>query len=346
MNATIKPTSTLTALCMLGLSLMLSAQDPPPASAPPAVEEPPELVQYRAKFEQELAERLEPARTAYAKALKDLETQRAAAEDYEGAARAQRKRSTVEGIVSADSAGISSEISGAIEVELARGRRSGSSISYDSKRGALTGFERAGQHITWETMKVTPGLYSVLVTYGCAAEATGRERDDKGKWKDTKVATGGSFTFEEATNLTTGEDRVLRHTVYPTDGWDKLVTRNIGRLNLTGTTSTLKLTALEPAPGGIMHLRRLRLLPVSATAADNPENPLVKLRTQYQTKANELAADTISAQIARLKAMEESFATQERLRDALTVKGKRVELEKQASEPASVLRNLILQSGQ
>ncbi len=317
----------------------------PPPDAPPAtttVREPPELARFRDKFEAELEQRLEPAKESYITSLKNLERKRALGENYDGALRAKRQRLAISG---GDPAGLGADTPpGEIVLPLNRGRRSGSSLRYDKTRGAMTGFETSGHYITWDVMKVTPGLYRVLMSYGCADGGKVKARDKEGKMRERSVDTGGSFTFEEATNLGTGEDRILRHTVYPTGGWDKVVTRNIGRLRLTGTTSTLKLTVLEPEAGGLMALRRIRLVPYTAgesLAGDGAGTPLAKLRAQYAEKVTELVGEEFERYVSDLKALEERLAAEDRVRDALSVKAARTEFERQATNPSAAATSII-----
>jgi hypothetical protein len=337
-------------ICAAFCSLPISAyaQDPPAQPvAPTTVREPLELVQYRQKFESELAQRLIPAKEIYVAKLKELELKRSLGEDYDGALRAKLKRLAVMGGGDAASAGRSVE--GEISLPLSRGRRSGYSINYDIKRGALTGFTSPGQHITWDVMKVTPGLYRVLFSYGCGDSGASDDSKEKDEKKDEKKGkekggkTGGSFTFEEDTNLGTGEDRLLRHTVYPTGGWDKMVTRNIGRLRLTGTTSTLKLTALKPGSLGLMALRRIRLIPYTEedSLVDGGSNALDTLRAKYGQKVEELVAEEFDNYVADLKALEEKLAEADRIREALAVKATRNEFELKMKNPGRAIKEIV-----
>ena len=328
-------------LIISGLALVATGQEIPVEPAPDRVEEPPDLIQLRKTFEAELEARITPAKEAYLKELTKLEGKRALLEDYQGAIRVKRTRLAIEGTLGRNAAG--EIVPGEIDLPVSRGRRSGSSLNYDTKRGALTGFEKAGHQITWDVMKVQPGPYRVLVTYGCAVETVIQERDDiKGKLRETILKTGGSFTFEEETNLSTGDDRVLRHTVFSTGSWDKIVTRNIGRINITGTRATLKLTAHEPNPGGLMALRNLRLVPYQVTAEAMSTDPLGELQAKYRAKVDELTAADFQDYIASLKALEDLLANSDRLRDALAVKAERAEVERLAARGTSAAARTIV----
>ena len=338
---------TVHAMLMLPFFVSAAAGQIPEAGGQPetpiAVEDPPELINLRETFEQQLQTRIEPGKQRYILKLKALEDERAKNSDYDGALRVQRKRVAVAGTTT--TAGGETKVIGEINLDIARGRRSGSTLHYDSTREAMMGFERSGHSLTWDVMKVKPGLYRVLVTYGCAdsSPVTVRNPTGRGAGRISKVPTGGSFTFEEATSLNTGEDRVLRHTVFPTGGWDKVVTRNIGRLRLTGTTSTLKFVALNPHRGGLMALRRIRLVPYDAdTSAGGGGigNPLEKLRSQYQEKVAELTGGEFEKYIADLKNLEERLAAADRIRDALAVKATRSEIERQATNGAAAVKAL------
>ena len=341
--------SLCTVYAMLALPLFVpsaAAQIPEVGGQPEtpiAVEDPPELIRLRETFEQQLQTRIEPGKQSYLLKLKALEDERAKNGDYEGALLVQRKRVAIAGTTT--TAGGERKVIGEINLDIARGRRSGSTLHYDSTRKAMMGFKHSGHSLTWDVMKVKPGLYRVLVTYGCAdsCSVTVRNPTGRGANRTSDVSTGGTFTFEEATSLNTGEDRVLRHTVFPTGGWDKVVTRNIGRLRLTGTTSTIKLVALNPHPGGLLALRRIRLIPYDAdgmAGGGGIGNPLEKLRSQYQEKVAELTGGEFEKYIADLKNLEERLAAADRIRDALAVKATRSEIERQAANGAAAVKAL------
>ncbi len=331
----LRPQAIAAAIALAACAQVSLAQTPAAPTKKPSVRMSPELLRYREKFEAALTQRLEPAKDAYTGGLRELELQRALSEDYEGALRAKSKRLAV---AEATRDAGERDAPDNITLPLSQGRRHGSSIHYDSKRSALTGFSSPGQFITWDVMMVKPGIYRVLFTYGCGKTKIGAP-DSKDKDNDNDgPTTGGSFTFEEDTNLNTGEDRLLRHTVYPTGGWDKLVTRNIGRLRITGTTSTLKLTTLEPLADGLMALRSIRLMPY--VEQGSPGNPLTKVRRQYNEKITELVADEFERYIADLKDLEEQLAIADRIRETLAVKAERTKFERQTKDPAKATRKI------
>ncbi len=342
------PRQNIVAQCLAAVcgASMAAAQIPAAPGADAAiatVAEPEELVELRTAFESQLESRSAPARKRLVDALRQLERSRADRGDYEGARRAQRRRQSIERAArAAPSSPAEPQAPGQVEIALRSGRRTGSSLHYDAARDALVGFGKSGHSVTWDINSVQPGDYRVLVTYGCADFTLQSDRVSGGATRTVELTTGGSFTVEEATSLATGEDRVLRHTVYPTGGWDKTVTRNIGRLRLTGTTSTVKLSALAPEPGGLMALRRLRLVPVDARGQAGGSHPLDELKSRYGAKVAEITGDDFRDHIEALRRLETSLAGSDRLRDALAVKAERERIERAFSaDPAAAAHQII-----
>ena len=312
------------------------------------VEEPPQLAEYREAFEAQLAERTKPLTAAYVRSLENLENVRAIREDYEGALRAKRRRMQLQGEIEVAAPVETSDVEGTIILPLAKARLSGNTVTYDDKRGALVGFKRPRHSATWEIIKVTPGWYKVLTTYGCAdsyqEKTPKRDRSDSSKPSSVEMKAGGVFAFYEDTNLIKDTSPPIRKTVVSTGGWDKLVTRNIGKLKLTGTTSTLKLEALEAENLGIMYLRQLKLVPdvapgttVSLSADDVLPAELRDLREQYRKQVELEIKDSIEAYLVELKEIEERYQQASKLEEAVATRAERERVEMLLFDPALVI---------
>ncbi|MCP5114623.1 MAG: hypothetical protein GY953_27660, partial [bacterium] len=227
------------------------------ASGESAVEPPTKLAEFRDAFEKASTTRSAPAKAAFATALEQLARTRAQSGDYLGAIRARDRRLE---LLASDVLEPITPIKpeGEIVVDLARGSRTGSGLKYDSKGTKVVGFDKTSQAITWDLSNTKPGEYSAHVTYSC-----GESYEDK---NENIIRTGGIFTLSEATGLsTTTSSQPLRRTVLSTGGWNKSVTRNIGKITVTGSLLTLELKVAKAAQGGLMHLYGIRLVPVAPT---------------------------------------------------------------------------------
>ncbi len=328
-----------TALLVLGLGVCEAG----------AVGEPEALTELRSAFESQLELSVAPLRDAYVRELANLESVRAIREDYEGAIRARDVRERVEGRSSSEKkteAAGDDEVSGTISLPMDGGLISGNTISYDAIRHALVGFRKARHAVTWNVLKVTPGWFEVIATYGCAEsgieKTERRPRPDVAEPATTK--TGGVFAFYEDTNLLKDTSPPLRRTVVPTGSWDKLVTRNIGKLKLTGTTATLKLEAVEPGEDGLMALRSLKLVPsdepgagkVEGAVSSEPEG-LRELREQYREQVDAELKNRIALYVRELKALEESYTSESKLEAALEARSERMRAQSLLEDPAAVL---------
>jgi hypothetical protein len=314
-----------------------------------AVGEPEALTDLRSAFETQLESAVSPFRDAYVRELANLESVRAIREDYEGAVRARDVRLRMEGVESGTTAdgtpknGISGDV---IELKMASALISGNTISYDSTRGALIGFKKPRHSATWNLIKVVPGWFDVIATYGCADSRTvrieRRTRDEAPASEELK--TGGTFAFYEDTNLLKDTSPPIRRTVVSTGSWDKLVTRNIGKIKLTGTTATLKLEAVDPGNDGIMYLRSLKLVPAAepgaggglVSDADTPES-LNELRNQYRLQVESELKDQITAYVRELKELEDRYTAETQLEEALEARSERMRAQALLDDPAAVI---------
>jgi len=304
--------------------------------------EPKALTDLRTTFERQLDSAVAPFLDTYVGELAKLENVRAIREDYEGAIRARDVRRRLEGETSSpDKKATDRTVPGVIELPMAAALLNGNTISYDPVRKALTGFRKARHAATWDVLKVTPGWFDVIVTYGCAESRTVRP-ERRGRDEDAKpveMKTGGTFAFYENTNLSKDTSPPIRRTVVSTGGWDKLVTRNIGKLKLTGASATLKLEAVEPGNDGIMYLRSLKLVPSSPSGegASGEANALRGLRTQYRQQVEAEIKDKLTAYVRELKELEERHTTESRLEDALETRTERMRVQSLLDNPTAVL---------
>ena len=302
------------------------------------VEPPAKLAEFREAFEKTVESRSLPARETFATGLSKLATERADAGDYLGAIRARDRRMELLGIAAGPGVD-ESESAGEIEVDLASGTRSGGGLRFDAKGNKLVGFTKDNQSIHWELSKTSPGVYSVIVTYSCADS-----RQAEGEF-GKEYATGGTFTLEEATNLTTDRSAPLRRTVLSTGGWNKTITRNIGKITITGSRMTLLLSVKNAKPDGMMHLYGIRLVPTAPAGGggeggrplENAPAELATLRAQFRSAISPKTSPIISSYGTRLRTLLESLSAANDLEGAFEVQKEFISAEKLSKDPTLIL---------
>ncbi len=299
------------------------------------------LTEYRKTFESELEKRLEPLKNDAVRRLEILEKQRAVGEDYEGAMRARDRRIGITGGGPSPLAAVEKEEEGVITLKMTSARTAGNTVMLDRRRNAIVGFKKKGHSASWDVMNVKPGWYKVLATYGCAESFEERvlRKNDDDPSQVTRRA-GGTFRFYEDTSLITQGSEPIVKTVVPTGGWDRLVTRNIGKLKITGTRTTLTLEVMQAEDQGIMFLRGIRLVPTVApgeesvalaSGADAPAK-LQSLREQYEKKIAAVTRGTVDTYVSNLKQIEEKFIADENLDGALAARKERERMETRMKE--------------
>ncbi|MEM9478270.1 MAG: hypothetical protein AAGA58_01270 [Verrucomicrobiota bacterium] len=297
------------------------------------------LTSLRLTFESELEKRLLPLKDEAVQKLIVLEHQRAIREDYEGAIRARDRRYVITGDRAADEEEKSSE-EGAVDLIMEEAQTSGNTVGYDRRRDALVGFQKPGQSVTWDISSIEPGWYKVMVTYGSAEPFRARKVKDDAAAGDEERRAGGTFRLYEDTALLSGGSEPLIKTVTPTGGWDRLVTRNIGRLKITSNRATIKLEVVEAENEGIMFLRKISLVPTAAPddmaafqpGGDDAPTQLRTLREQYAEQVDTATASAIENYIETLKEKETELTAAEKLDEALAARSERERAESMLSQ--------------
>lgn len=324
---------TLTSLAFLGLTGTAALAQTATTGTTGTVQAPPKLAEFREAFEKAVAERSAPAKADFAAALELLARTRAQAGDYEGAIRARdRRRELIDGSAAAGTAD-SDPREGELVVDLARGSRTGSGLKFDARGNKVTGFDKTSQTITWDLSNTSPGMYSAFVTYSCGVGGTSASTGNT-------IATGGIFTLSEATGLsTTTSSPPLRRTVLPTGGWNKTVTRNIGKISVTGSLLRLQLKVLKAEPGGLMHLYGIRLVPASSDGDAGSGEPaeLSELREKFRTAIANQSAPLIMAYGAALSSLLEQLTDSNQLEAAFDVQKEYLRAQKLAKDPSLIL---------
>lgn len=298
---------------------------------------PPKLADFREAFESAVETRSSPARESFAAALAELMRSRADHGDYEGAIRARDRR--LELLASKPEAtGDPASREGEIAIDLPSASRSGSGLKYDVRESKFVGLTKDNQSLLWEISKTVPGVYSAIVTYSCGEPEIDPDTE-------APIKTGGSFTLAETTNLTTSGSEPLVRVVVPTGGWDESITRNIGKITVTGTRLNLQLSVDQANPGGLMHLYGIRLVPFDdglgtggSAGAETPEE-LAVLRERFRLAITPKTSPIIMSYGTALREILDNASVATQLEEALEAQAAFTTAEKLSKDPTLIYRD-------
>lgn len=313
--------------------LSVEAQEPVAARVP--VEPPAELAELRDGFERAVMARSAPAREKFASALQELAQARGEGGDYEGAIRARDRRLEILNL--SDPVATAPAARGEIVVDLPSGKRAGSGLKYDAEGKKIVGFSKSNQSILWDISETVSGVYSIMVTYSCGEP----EKIDG----EQPLPTGGTFTLEEDTSLAAVDSPPLQHTVSPSGGWNKLVTRNIGKLTLAGGRLPLKLLVSSSGEGGLMHLYGISLVPIASNSAEDAATPddfpaeLASLRAMFRSAILPKTTPLVAAYGMRLRAMLQAFTDANDLEGAYEVQKEFTAAESLSKDPTRIFES-------
>lgn len=184
-------------------------------------------------------------RDQYASSLLTLEKELASKGDYAGAARAKRERLSVqppppEPEITAPTRPGAVEPDQPVTLEPGAATVTGG-VKWDKENGILTNWANTEASARWLLPPgLLPGGYEVELTWSCAPDA------------------GGEWVIQE--------DRYfLRRKVKPSSSWDVYQTEIAGTLRLIANSRLLELSAAAVKGSGLLQLKSIRLLPVSAS---------------------------------------------------------------------------------
>ncbi len=288
--------------------------------------EPVELKQLRQQFTLRALTSTRTLADQYAKALVALEDQAGAAGDYETALNAQQRRqklATLYSIASVDNFD-------AIILRPGDAKITGP-VAFNRMEGVLDSWRTTTCAANWDIFKVSPGTYSVTMTYGAANTGDGEFRPFGFGLPEGGQAPVGELELTEVTNLGGADVEKLTVQVRPTEGWTTYETVTLGDIKLSRTSARLmlKVTRLR-GNGGLMHLREIRLTPAKPNAVkvdDTAAKEYVAEHQAHLARLTELGQPLVKSYVARLQSMGNEMAEKKDHEGAqfLLNEGKRVQ---------------------
>ena len=216
----------------------LCAQQPVPAAD--------ELTKLKARWQQMIAEKIQPLTASYDRALVAEQQKLQAAGNYEAAdtiheervrlGTARREASDRKPAVA--EADVLVSPSAPVELNLQKATLS-EGLEWDENTLTITGW-KAQSTARWALPASLPhGGYEVEILCACPADG------------------GGRITLRESFYS-------MERDVVPSAGWEDYTLRKLGTLRISGRTSFLEIAALAVKDSGLMRLRSIRLIPVSS----------------------------------------------------------------------------------
>jgi len=270
----------------------------------------------------------------YERALAKLETELAAAADYEQALLVKQRREELRAVY----AGSSPSAAASVPLTLERTRLAG---TVEVRADALTNWRSAGAQVEWAGIRVTPGT-----DYHLELEATMTALPPAGRMQPPEKA---SFVFYEV-SLLPGAQENRRSFDILTGKDETFAPLRIGPLSFSRDTVTLRLAPAMGYPANAISLRKLRLTPtapeaVVTTAAPLPEgDALAAAREALQRELSKTQKPVITAYQQALKAL--PTASPE-MKEAVEAETKRLAQLEQSSNsaPGSILERMARQLG-
>lgn len=324
-----------------GLSLSTLAQipEPAPAAAPVTAPstDPAGLTALRQRYQNLLAAAAKPSLARWLSALENLEKQRIAAGDFDGASRVREKILSLRGSQAAGSASTPTGASrGSIVLRPAQARLSPGVEFMDASRETLR-FKKTGGNLEWELTNAPAGNYEVRLTFGVAGPSDENDQPDpllnppaapapgppdavppSPPLVPRTDAGGGVVEFRRLTNLAAGPT-LLRRSLRSTGGWATFRTLSLGTIELDSRLARLSLRAGDCQALGLMDFRSVELAPVTrATTPGSSAYPkeLARLKEVYQKQFTDL---TKPVNAKYLKALADFEAQIARTRDTDTL---------------------------
>ena len=269
--------------------------------------EPSELTQLRRQFTLRALASSRTLADQYTKALAALEDQAGVSGDYETALAAQQRRQHLaswyasSGMESAESI-----------VLLAADAKCSGPVTYERNEKVLEGWRSVGSAAAWDKFKLSPGTYTVTMTYGAISAGEGFAGPFGGGAPEDGPPPAGEVEFSEISGLGGAEAEKLTVQVRPTGGWTTYETITLGEIKILRTSARLMLKVSRlRANSGLLHLREIRLTPTKPTAAkpdDTAAKEYAEQRQAHVTRLAELGQPTLDSYLSRLQQISDDLA--------------------------------------
>lgn len=242
----------LPVLLLLQTTAVLRAQTPSPAPQP----EPAALTAARSTFLRQVMSESQLLTQQYERALAKVETEVAAAGDYEEARAIRQRREQLQALY----AGTVSTLS--TPLPLSQARMMGSA---QASGETLGGWRSNGSGAEWQGFRILPGSYHLEFEANMSDAPVAGSIYASPKLQPQQSA---MFAFDEVTLLGVSQENHRSFEIKRSTDETTFTTVRVGPLTFTHNPVTLRFTATDGHPANIIRIRNLRLVPVTDAAAD------------------------------------------------------------------------------
>lgn len=263
------------------LLLLLQAPAALLAQAPAA--EPPALTTTRTAFLRQIMADSQLLTQQYERALAKVETEVAAAGDYEEARAIRQRREQLQALYSGTASSL------ATTLPLTQARMMGSA---QASGETLSGWRSNGSGAEWQNFRLLPGSYHLEFDANMSDAPVAGSIYASSKFQPQQSAL---FAFDELTLLGATQENHRTFEIKRSTDETTFTTVRVGPMNFTRNPVTLRFTATDGYPANIIRIRNLRLVPVTeatTTAAAAPEPASSTTAMQQATATLKSAIET------------------------------------------------------
>ena len=329
----------LTLLAATGLPVLSALGQAP---APPGPPGPSPLAAERTAFLRQILADSQLLTEQYERALAKLESELAAAADYEEARLVQQRRNELKALYANGDSSLAQSL--ATPLLPAQARLSGSA---EVRGDELTGWRSNGSAAEWTNVRIPPGRYHLELEANLTEVPAMLGSLAPGKAQPQKRAT---FDFYEVSLLADAEENRRTFDITTSANDITFTPLRIGPVNFTRSPVTLRLGTATGYPGNVVRLRNLRLVPITEeviSAAPSLPASAVTLAEKRQDLAQSLAAvqrPIVADYLAKLRA---AAAAQPAVREVANAEIKHLEkvMESSRNDGSTFLRLFASRTG-
>jgi hypothetical protein len=298
--------------------------------------EPEDLVKLRAAFESKARMASSLWNDYYNRALAPIETELAAAGDYEQARAIKSRRDELAALSAAAPAAPGAvSVTPGVLLPAAQARFSG---VVSERSGSLVGWRTSSCAAEWMLPRLTPGAYHVQVTYTMVDRVPEPGTSALATRTVVEPATTAIFSFREVSLLASASKnlRALTLEKTPASGEVKTLTTTVP-IELTKPPFTLRLATTASYPSNVIVVQSVRLVPATgaapagagattATESGAAVSLAAELEQWRKTSAQQLAAvrkPIVDAYVASLSALQVPAADADDLASIVESEGRR-----------------------
>ncbi len=263
------------------LLLLLQAAAALLAQAP--VAEPPALTTTRSAFLRQIMADSQLLTQQYERALAKVETEVAAAGDYEEARAIRQRREQLQALYSGTASSL------ATTLPLTQARMMGSA---QASGETLSGWRSNGSGAEWQNFRLLPGSYHLEFDANMSDAPVAGSIYASSKFQPQQSA---MFAFDELTLLGATQENHRTFEIKRSTDETTFTTVRVGPMNFTRNPVTLRFTATDGYPANIIRIRNLRLVPVTeatSTVAAAPQPTSSTTAMQQATATLKSAIET------------------------------------------------------